>query len=231
MVEAPPMVLLFDIDGTLIDSAGAGGGALLRAFQEGFMIDQAQPVALHGRTDLGIMTELLENHEIVASEGNLRRLCELYFASLPDELSRRGGSTLPGVQALLPRLTERGGCRIGLLTGNMPISARLKLEHFGLWHHFEFGIFGDRALHRPLLAEPALEFLAAEVMENLPPQNIVIVGDTPLDMELAVAMQVRSLAVCTGGFSCEELQRAGASRTCVDLGDTESIVSWLLQPV
>jgi phosphoglycolate phosphatase len=226
--EARPIVLLFDIDGTLIDSAGAGGGALRRAMGEAFQLPDVQAVALHGRTDLGIMTELLEAHGIAATPANLDRLRDIYFATLPEELSSRACACLPGVESLIARLAQVNRCRLGLLTGNMPFSARLKLEHFRLWHHFQFGIYGDQVLHRPLLAEPALRFVAARVEAGVPSQNIIIVGDTPLDIELASAMGVRSLAVCTGGFAAEELRSAGATHVCRDLSDTDAVLAWLL---
>lgn len=226
-----PIVLLFDIDGTLIDSSGAGGGALLRAIEIEFQVSGVQPVPLHGRTDLGIMSELLENHNIPASLENIQRLSRLYFENLPAELRRRGGTSLPGVPELLIHLSRLSQCRVGLLTGNMPRSAQLKLEHFGLWSHFEFGIFGDVAAHRPDLARPALQSIEKHVASGIPPENIVIIGDTPLDIELARTMQVRSLAVCTGGFSASELLSAGAWRVVDNLSDTQRIVNWCLETI
>ena len=89
-------VLLFDIDGTLIDSGGAGGGALLRAARDHFSQPALQPVPLHGRTDRGIMSEMLENAGISSDSDNLRQLSERYFGMLPSEMKRRGGRVLPG---------------------------------------------------------------------------------------------------------------------------------------
>jgi phosphoglycolate phosphatase-like HAD superfamily hydrolase len=225
-----PVVLLFDIDGTLIDSAGAGGGALLKALETSFGIQQATPVALQGRTDLGIMSELLETHGIEPNEVNLRILCDTYFAFLPDEMHLRGGKLLPGVEALLRYLSGIDSCRIGLLSGNMPDSAQIKLNHFQLWDYFEFGIFGDRAPQRPHLAEPTLSFLAETVTPELPAANIVIIGDTPLDIDLARKMGVRCLAVSTGGYATQELLQAGAHRVDQDLSDLVRVSRWLLDP-
>ena len=115
----------------------------------------AHPVALHGRTDAGIMAELLTTNGIAATSENLNRLSQRYFAMLPSELEQRGGRVLPGVLELLGRLRATSECLIGLLTGNMPHSAQLKLKHFGLWKSFDFGIFGGQAEPRPHLAEPA----------------------------------------------------------------------------
>lgn len=225
--DSARVVLLFDIDGTLIDSAGAGGGALLGALQAAFGVQDPVPVALHGRTDLGIMTELLEKHGIQANTANLEKLCQVYFQALPAEMLRRGGSSLPGVEQLLASLRVDPRCHLGLLTGNMPASARIKLEHFGLWHYFKFGVYGDLAVHRPHLAAPAMKLIAEQVAAEVPASNIVIIGDTPLDIELARAMGARCLAVCTGGFEAQDLQRAGAHRVHADLTEVESILAWL----
>lgn len=217
---------MFDIDGTLIESGGAGGGALLQALQAEFQLAEAQSVPLHGRTDLGIMTELLESHGLDASQENLDRLADHYYRLLPSELQQRPGRTLPGVETLLARL-QNEPCRLALLTGNMPHSAKLKLRHYGLWEHFEFGVFGDLAPARPALAAPALQTIADQLQVNISPQQVVIIGDTPLDVELAQTMQCRCLAVCTGGFEARELN--GACLVVEDLTETNSIIQWFFE--
>lgn len=222
-----PIVALFDIDGTLVDTGGAGGGAMLDAFQREFGLPHARPVELHGRTDLGIMTELLENHSVPASADNLERLSSLYFRTLPGELIRRPGKQLPGVAELLGRVSREEHIRLGLLTGNLPTSARLKLQHFGLWEHFEFGVYGDQARHRPGLAAAAWQLISAHVAGEMSGEQIVVIGDTPLDMELALAMQVRSLAVCTGGFDARQLASAGATYVIQDLSQTDAVLDWI----
>lgn len=223
-----PIVLLFDIDGTLIEAGGAGGGALLKALEAEFELSDAQPVALHGRTDKGILAELLENHEVTPSEENVKRLCERYFASLPAELAARDGRLLPGVRDLLDELKECQEVCLALLSGNMPKSAWMKLEHYELSSYFEFGVFGDLASHRPDLAQPAFERIEKHIGKKVAKERVVIVGDTPLDIELADAMEVHSLAVCTGGFPQHELQ--GATRVALDLSKTSELVPWLMNP-
>ncbi|MEM7474275.1 MAG: HAD hydrolase-like protein [Planctomycetota bacterium] len=222
-----PLVLLFDIDGTLLDSSGAGGSALLDALIKVFELESAEQVPLHGRTDLGIMSELLEKYGIEASTENLNRLCDKYYELLPAVLEGRSGACLPGVRELLDELAAQDNIHLALLTGNMPTSAKMKLEYFGLWPYFSFGIFGDLAAQRPLLAEPALKMISEEtgVLANC--SNTLILGDTPLDIELADCMQVQSLAVCTGGFSEQELVDAGASLVLHDLSDTKRICAWM----
>ena len=218
-------VLLFDIDGTLIDSAGAGGGALLQAAREHFSRPDLQPVPLHGRTDRGIMSEMLENAGIPADQTNLRQLSERYFGILPSELKRREGRVLPGVIELLEQLVSDPRIHLGIVTGNMPESARIKLEHFQLWHYFKFGVYGHEAVKRRDLSEPAWNSIR-EHANHLSPERIVIIGDTELDVDLALTMNVRCLAVCTGGCDAESLQSAGAHRVEQDLADTETILRW-----
>ncbi len=224
------LVFLFDIDGTLIESGGAGGGALLLALEHEFGVADPQSVALHGRTDLGIMTELLQRHGVTPTDDNLRRLSQRYFAELPAVLANRPGRVLPGVTELLRHLTADESHHLGVLTGNMPTSARAKLRHYGLDGSFQFGVFGDQAIERPGLAEPAWEVVERRLGEGhsreQARESIVIVGDTPLDIQLAAVMGVRCLAVCTGGFSRQQLCQAGPASVWDDLSPTQDILQW-----
>jgi phosphoglycolate phosphatase len=220
-------VLLFDIDGTLIDSAGAGGEALLLAAQECFRRPDMQPVALHGRTDRGIMADMLESAGIAATDDNIANLRDNYLQLLPTELAQRSGLVLPGVVRLLDELAANPRCHLGLVTGNMPEAARLKLEHFGLWNYFKFGVFGHETPHRRELSDPAWNFVRAHATNPLP-EHVVVIGDTPLDVDLALTMQVRCLAVCTGGCDATTLRSAGAHCVVENLTDTKEILRWLI---
>ncbi len=223
-----PVVVLFDIDGTLINSGGAGGGALLAALQSTFGIKDPSPVRLHGRTDLGIVTELLESHGIDASATNFEQLCQTYYKLLPSVLEQRNGEVLPGVTTLLEQFRAIELCELGLLTGNMPTSAQMKLEHFALWDFFAGGTFGDQAAVRPQLAEPAKALARRLAGREILNECVIVIGDTPLDIELAIVMQARSIAVCTGGYSADELSASGADWVVDDLSATEEIVQWCL---
>lgn len=230
----PSFAFLFDIDGTLIDSSGAGGSALQSALEQEFRLQGSTSVPLHGRTDVGIMTELLESHAIPATQENLDRLCHSYFRKLPDELASRHPAPLPGVVPLLDQLQWYGCHHLGLLTGNMPFSAQAKLEHYALWSYFDFGVYGNLAAERPGLASPALDAVQSVAQRRsgapVPRNRIIILGDTPLDVELARIMDVRCLAVCTGGFQREELVAAGAEFVVDDLSDTQAILDWFFEP-
>ncbi len=222
-----PSYVLFDIDGTLIDSRGAGGAALGRALAEEFAIATPRTVPLHGQTDLGVFSQLLELNGLADTRENFERLSAAYFARLPQELQRRNGRILPGVRDILAELRGIDGCHVGLLTGNLPISAQMKLEHFGLWKAFDFGIFGDLVAYRPDLSVPTMAAVNNRSGQEVPAECIIVVGDTPLDVALARAMRARCLAVCTGGFTADELMAAGACRAVEDLSHTENLVNWI----
>ncbi|GIX00016.1 MAG: phosphoglycolate phosphatase [Pirellulaceae bacterium] len=238
-----PKILLFDIDGTLIESGGAGGGALHQALQRAFGIQSPRPVALHGRTDRGILHDLLLSHGLAADKKNLERLKAHYFELLPHCLRERPGRVLPGVVELLARLAACRDVICGVLTGNMARSAQMKLDHFGLSHFFHFGIYGDLAIERNELAAPTRQCIDRLVIErsSAPRQrpvsdagslchaNVVVIGDTPMDVALARALNARCLAVCTGAFDRTQLQ--GATRIVPDLHDVDEIESFLLSPV
>ncbi len=225
----PATVVLFDIDGTLIDSSGAGGGALLMALETEFSVDSPQAVELHGRTDSGIFRELLEVNSVEVTDDNYDRLCSRYFETLPSVLASRENEPLAGARELVQRMDAQPEFVLGLLTGNLPTSARMKLEHFGLNKYFPSGTFGDVARHRPDLKDSALETAQTLAGGDVEKSRVVIIGDTPLDIQLAKVMQVRCLAVATGGYSVAELAEAGADRALDDLTDTADVMQWCLQ--
>src|SRR5438874_2382976 len=144
MTKTQKRLLLFDIDGTLIHSGGAGIHALILAFKERFGIDDdLHDIEIAGMTDSGIVLSILNKHEIPASNENVSGFLDSYVHFLSLELPRRKGKLLPGVLELLERLKSRPHVVLALLTGNVSRGARLKLEHYGVWHFFEFGAFAD----------------------------------------------------------------------------------------
>jgi phosphoglycolate phosphatase len=204
-VDDPMHVLLFDIDGTLVDAGGAGQAAMEQAVARVF--GETRPVTgipTAGRTDRAIGRDLFDYYSIAATEANWSRYLSSYFELLPDSLRLRNGKVLPGVTALIERLSASDGVFLGLLTGNFAEGARLKLEHFGLHHHFRAGGFGDDHLHRDDVARQAF----ATVREHLPdvrPDQIWVVGDTPADVQCGRAIGANVLAVATGIYRAEEL--------------------------
>ncbi len=150
------MVLLFDIDGTLIKTGGAGGAALMTAFSDLFDVADPREVPFSGRTDRGIARSLFRAHHIDDTDSNWHRLKDEYLRRLLVYLPQREGLVLPGISQLLGHLSERDDVALGLLTGNARDGARLKLEHFRLFHHFTFGGYGDHFVKRDDVARAAL---------------------------------------------------------------------------
>lgn len=179
------LTLLFDIDGTLINTGGAGGTALIEAFREDFGIDNPAQVPFSGRTDRGIGTNLFEQHGIEDSPENWQRLRDGYITRLPVHLPQRDGRVLDGVLSLLEQLQSREAVGVGLLTGNLQEGARIKLSYFGLFEHFRFGGFGDDHRNRDGVAEAALVAAKNHANGNFDPGRTWVIGDTPLDITCA----------------------------------------------
>lgn len=221
-------VFLFDIDGTLVSTGGAGKAALDGAFAAEFNIPQSHDVPLSGRTDRGIARNLFELHGLADSEENWHRFRRAYVNRLPHELPRRKGTVLPGVVALLSLLQTREEVAVGLLTGNVPEGARIKLEHYGLYQHFAFGGFGDCHSHRDDVAREALAAARAHVARPIAEDRVWVIGDTPLDVRCARSIGARVVAVATGVFTAAELAMEAPDLLVEDLGDTISISQRLL---
>ena len=219
-------VLLFDIDGTLIATGGAGGAALLEAFRQHFDIDEPAQVPFAGRTDRGIAANLFREHGIENSDENWRTLRDGYLSRLPLHLEQRDGRILSGVSVLLEQLQRVEQFALGLLTGNTAQGARLKLSHFGLYGHFAFGGFGGQHPHRNDVAKVALNETQRHA-NGARVESVWVIGDTHLDVECARAIDAQVLAVATGAESVEELAAAKPDLLLDDLSDTERVVSLL----
>src|SRR5258706_7209564 len=144
MTKVQKRLLLFDIDGTLIHSGGAGVQALKSAFQERFGItDDLHDIEIAGLTDSGIVVSILNKHKIPQTNENVSAFLDSYVHFLSLELPRRKGKLLPGVLQLLEKLKSRKHLVLALLTCNVSRGAQLKLDHYGVCHCFECGAFAD----------------------------------------------------------------------------------------
>lgn len=223
-------VCLFDIDGTLISSGGAGKAALEVALTSEFgMAARTETLSLSGRTDTAIVGDLFRLHGIDDTPVNRRRLFDAYLNHLPACLETRRGLVLPGVRTLLEGLRLRDDVAVGLLTGNVRAGARVKLGHFGLFDYFAFGGFGDRHVDRDDVAREALAEVRARYGERVPCERVWVIGDTPLDIRCARAIGARAAAVATGWHPADELARAGPDLLLGDLSDPSALVGrWQL---
>ena len=222
------IVCLFDIDGTLIASGGAGKAALEAALADEFGITHLiEKLQLSGRTDRAIIRDLFRIHVIEETPENLRRLTAAYLRRLPVCLERNAGRVLPGVAELLHQLCGRDDVLVGLLTGNVRDGARVKLGHFGLYDHFSVGGYGDKHFDRDDVAREALEEVRRVLNGAADPNRIWVVGDTPLDVRCACAIGARAAAVCTGWHGREELADHRPDVLLTDLSDpTPLLAQW-----
>jgi phosphoglycolate phosphatase-like HAD superfamily hydrolase len=220
-------LVLFDIDGTLVITGGAGGRAMSLAFEDLFSIpDGFRGIPMPGRTDAWILSDAAAIHGIPADSPALARFPDVYLCHLEREIQRPSPRTfiMPGVTALLDALARADDVCVALLTGNYETTARVKLEHFDLWRHFRAGAFGDGARDRNSLVPKALARVAADGGPLFGPRDTVVIGDTPLDVACAAASGARSIAVATGSYSVDDLRAAGADVVFEDLSDTATVL-------
>src|SRR2546430_16611410 len=198
MTKTQKRLLLFDIDGTLIHSGGAGVQALIRAFKERFGIDDdVSDIEIAGMTDSGIVLSILKKHKIPVTHENVSAFLDSYVHFLSLELPRRKGKLLPGVLQLLEKLKSRPHVVLALLTGNVSRGARLKLEHYGVWHFFEFGAFADDHRDRNQLGRFARARAKEKHDREFAASEIDVIGDTPRDIACGRAPRARPTPAAT----------------------------------
>ncbi len=218
-------IVLWDIDGTLIRSGGAGKTAMESALRSAFGVRAiSDTVAYSGRTDVAIARDLLAAHALPTTDENQFLLREAYLGNLPAHLAASGGEILPGISELLKALDGRSDVVQGLLTGNVRYGARVKLGHFGLWDYFGPGGFGDRFTDRNDVAREALAAVEAHLNGNFDPGDVWVVGDTPHDVSCGRAIGANVLAVATGWHTLAELEACAADATLADLSEVGRVL-------
>jgi phosphoglycolate phosphatase-like HAD superfamily hydrolase len=221
-------LLLFDIDGTLITSGGAGEAALKDAMRSRFAVEEdLAGVILAGATDARIARELLEKHGIAVSSENVAALLDTYLGHLSERIGRHDGKLLPGIVPLLNVLSHREDAVLALLTGNVSRGAEIKLTHYGVWDFFEFGAFADDHHDRNELGKFARARALERHGEEFPPSRIYVIGDTPKDIECGRAIGACTVAIATGHYSAAELKDHSPDFLFEDLSDTDRVVSHL----
>jgi phosphoglycolate phosphatase-like HAD superfamily hydrolase len=213
------IICLFDIDGTLLSSGGAGKAALEAALTEDFDVPIRFKVPYSGRTDRAIIRELFQVHGVEETPTNLQKVTAGYLRRLPEYLHSHKGSVLPGVNELLKILGSRQDVALGLLTGNVRAGAEVKLGHFGLFESFAFGGFGDHHFDRDDVAREALLEVRRHVGGHVPSDQVWVIGDTPLDVRCARAIGARVAAVATGVHTLDDLAGTGADLLLANLAD------------
>ena len=224
------MLLLFDIDGTLT-IGGPGKTAFGHALERTY--GTAGPIVNHdfsGKTDPLLLRELLTAagrapHEI---DAGLPHFWDLYLAELEARIGADPVAVLPGVRELIDALTVREDVHLGLVTGNVRGGAKVKLRSVGLWEYFPIGAFGcDHEVRDEL---PPLALRRAEAHWDRPfrGEDAVVIGDTPRDVACGKAVGAATVAVTTGRFSAEALERAGADRVLPGFADADEALASVL---
>lgn len=230
------MLVLFDIDGTLITTGGVGIRAMVAAgrelFGQGFTADG---IVFAGRLDPLILTDMFRLSGVPTTPENFAAIRRAYAKYLTTELANSTAKrALPGVHDLVASLRRDTSATLGLLTGNFAETGSMKLRACGIEpDHFPIQAWGDESPHDP----PARNHLPPIAIERdrsrrgrrLPGHAVTIIGDTPHDVACAKAHGCRSLAVATGRSTHAELAAAGADLVATDLSDTAAMLTWLKQ--
>lgn len=221
-------LVLFDIDGTLLTSGGAGERALRLGLKDRFGIeDDLRDIEIAGRTDSGIARQVLRKHHLPETPENITRFYDGYLHYLPLLLPETPGRLLPGVVPLLEALKARADVVLGLLTGNLERGAALKLTHYGVWDYFEFGAYADDHHDRNELGRFACARATERHGREFPAEQIYVLGDTPHDIACARAFGARAIAIATGSFTLEQLADARPDSLFADLSNLPDVLAAL----
>lgn len=220
-------LLLFDIDGTLISTQGAGMRAMQRAgaelFGETFSFEG---VTAAGGLDPLILVAAAERCGVALADHHHATFMQAYCRLLPDELAASGAQVrvMPGVVDLLNTLRDDHRVTLGVLTGNYGVTARLKLCAAGIDPNvFVIHAFGDEAPDRPSLVPLAMRRFEALHGRAIAPRDVVVIGDTPRDVHAAATHGCQSVAVATGPYGLAALRATGADMVLADLSDAAAL--------
>jgi phosphoglycolate phosphatase-like HAD superfamily hydrolase len=224
-------LVLFDIDGTIMNTDGAGNqsfvNALSRVFDREF---SAEGYSSSGKTDTQIALELAEKFGVLRDEtaSRLADIREIYLAGLEREIAAIEPTVLPRARELVSAIAAEGSCVTGLLTGNFEPAAWIKLGGIGLSEPFEMGAFGDGARERRELPDRAVERAWELTGQTFVNKEVVIIGDTPNDVACGRHLNVKSIAVATGNFDDAELAKEDPDFLFDDFTDTDRVVEAIM---
>jgi phosphoglycolate phosphatase-like HAD superfamily hydrolase len=224
-------LVLFDIDGTLVLTGGAGLRAMNRALEEAFGRTNAlDGIPVAGRTDWAILADAVRRFGRSLDGATLADLEARYVANLAEEIHHPGHGrkgVMPGIPEILEALDRRDDIVVGLLTGNFEGGAQVKLGYFDLWRYFQFGAFGGDAADRNALVPFAVERARSCGLPEIADSDVIVVGDTPHDVLCAHAAGAVAVGVATGSSSVEDLRAAGAEHVFPDFSDAAAFLRLL----
>jgi len=212
-------LVLFDIDGTLVHTGGAGTAAFTKTFATGFDLHHGtEKMKFAGRTDVSLVREFFKFHGWEETAEHFRQFFDRYVFWLDHIVAQSAGDACRGVFEFIRDLQALPQPpRLGLLTGNIQLGAEIKLRRFGLWDHFEFGGFADDHEERDQIAADAFKRAQRVLGKNLKPEEVVVIGDTPFDIRCGRFIGAKVLAVATGGSNLEELKACKPDWAVADL--------------
>ena len=220
-------LILFDIDGTLISAGGAGTRSMNLAFHALFGIrDAFEDIPMAGRTDPQIMKEGLKFHNLPYMNGNVAKMEVMYLKFLEHEINNPRRHLKPGIKETLSALDDKNMV-VGLLTGNLEKGAHIKLNAFALNDYFLDGAFGSDDEDRDKLLPIAIGKFAQRGLE-FAPEECIVVGDTPRDVQCARIHGAHCIAVATGPYSKESLVNTDADIVIDSLAETEKYMDFIM---
>ena len=227
-------LVLFDIDGTILHSSGAGRAAMEHALAETFGTPGDPSLRYDGKTDRQLVRESMRaaGFSDCDIDARMDEAVALYVATLPARLCEpeRGVAMFPGVAALIDAVHRRSDSVLGLLTGNVEAGARLKLASVGLdFDRFRINAFGSDSEVRgelPAIAHRRMRDAFGVVLEG---RDVVVIGDTPADIACGRSLGARAIAVATGWYSVEDLRSHKPHAVFADLGDTDAVMAAIIE--
>ena len=222
-------LVLCDIDGTLLDTRGAGKQAFCQALEEVFgWEDDLSYINFAGNTDLNVLHQVMHHHQHTMTEVEIVR----FFKAMPNQLEAcigEGSSIIyPGVQSLIERLSDDSDIVLGLVTGNIESCAYIKLRQFDLHDHFVLGAFGEQFAERQDIAREAVELAKTSLKDGEIIGSRFMIGDTPFDVDAGRSIGAVNITVATGKFEEADLTEAGSDYVFSDLSDVESVLGLIL---
>lgn len=218
-------IVFFDIDGTLLNTGGAGQMGLERALHDAFDVEfPFQGVLTAGRTDRGIVDEIFDTHSIEKTSENRLRFRDHYLKHLPECLQAAPGRLLPAVTDLLDAVAAIDGLQLAVLTGNYEKSAWIKLRHYEVGSYFSCGGFGDEHAARNDVAAQALA-AAQHTYGEVRAADTMVIGDTLADLACARSIGAKACGVATGSYDFNSLQAHDNDHVFPDFSDTSACVT------
>lgn len=222
-------ILLFDIDGTLLSAGGAGTRSLNKAFEKVLGIEETfKNFEMAGKTDIQIIKEGLKLLGIEPKTLLINELIKKYLEFLEVEINNNSKHIKPGVLEFIQFIDVNFGYPTGLLTGNLELGARIKLEPFGLNSYFTFGAFGSDHENRNHLLPIAIERFAAKFNMKIDFHQCIVIGDTPRDVACAKPYGAKVIAVATGPYSVGDLEKTDADVVVETLEEKEKLFPILI---